>query len=201
MSNVNYFPQGMPLASLLERVHAGCPEAARVVYERYSHHILRVVRRRYLPPGSLLRRECDSTDLTQEAWASVYDLVRRGKTFSTEADFIHFIVAVTRNHFLMHYRAHVKCQSHSLEREKPLALAHRAALAVGPDPAKSLAAEDEWQHLLKGLPNEQQQLLAAVHDGDRLAEAASRLGVGLRTAQRFVRTFRLLWMRRHQDDG
>jgi RNA polymerase sigma factor (sigma-70 family) len=171
---------------LIERARAGCQDAARTLYERYNRHILSVVRRHFLPTAAPLRRDLDSGDLVQEAWGSLFAVLRQGRAFLTPEDLKRFMVTLAGNHFRKHYRARVTARKRSLNREEALDPATHDLAATGTDPAEQVAAADECQHLLAGLPEQDRPVLLAVRDGERLCEVASRLGISLRTAERIV---------------
>src|SRR5450755_1904579 len=86
------------LPELLDRVRAGSQEAARDLHDRFSGHILRAIRRHFLRHGDPLRSAMDSTDLLQEAWSSVFEMLKDGRTFATDSDFARFMLTVTGNH-------------------------------------------------------------------------------------------------------
>src|SRR6516162_6964513 len=57
------------LQNLMQRLRDGSQAAAQELYERYGHHILRVVRRKL---DKKLRAKFDSVDFVQSVWTSFF---------------------------------------------------------------------------------------------------------------------------------
>lgn len=174
------------LNDLFARIHAHEADAARLLYERYRDPLLRVIRRRYLRRDSVLRRFFDSDDLAQETWRRVFEQIEAGATVPSETDFVRLIIAMTRNRFRNEYRDHVTAVNHTVTREEPMGVGRHELADRAAGPAAQAEAADDWSRRLDGLSENERRLVAAVRDGDSLAEAAAHLGVSVRTIQRWA---------------
>lgn len=157
-------------AELVSRFRTGSQEAARRLYDKYSRHVLRVIRRNFMPADSPLRRDIDSIDVLQEAWGTVFELLQQGKTFATEEKFIGFILAVVGDHFREFYRARVTSQKRALNREEAFDSKRHDKPEVGSDPSEHLAAEDKLRHWWDALPERQGFIVQAIHAGEPYRE-------------------------------
>src|SRR5215204_4434766 len=79
---------------LMERVRAGCPEAARELYDRYAQTVRRVVTCRLTRQA---RRHFDSQDVSQSVWASFFDEPSQRAAFATPEDLVAFLGRVAYN--------------------------------------------------------------------------------------------------------
>ena len=179
-------PRLIAFPDLVARVRAGDPRAAAALWRRFAGHVLRCIRRDFLTPRQPLRRDLESDDLAQEAWQSMFTTLRDGRDFASEGDFLRFLFALTRNCFRRHWRARLTAAKRSLRREERFDARRHDRPAPGPGPAEQAASAEERRRLLAGLPEVQRVIVLAVLDGERLAEAAARLGVSARTAQRHL---------------
>src|SRR3954454_4204180 len=101
-------------AALMRRVRAGNPEAAREVFERYSGHVRRVVRRRL---HQRLRAQYDSLDLLQAIWASFFHVPIERYTFAKPDDLIAFLSRLAYNKAVEVFRRHLRTGQRNLNRE------------------------------------------------------------------------------------
>jgi DNA-directed RNA polymerase specialized sigma24 family protein len=102
---------------LLRQAREKVPGACQQLYDRYRHHVLRVVRRSMDPR---LRTRYDSIDLTQNVWASVFGHGLAEHDFSSPEGFLRFPTAVTENKANQLYRREIATQKRSLSREEPI---------------------------------------------------------------------------------
>src|SRR3954451_7111593 len=102
---------------LMERVRAGSPEAAREVFELYSGHVRRVVRRQL---HQRLRSQYDSLDLLQAVWASFFQVPVERYTFASPDDLIPFLSRLAYNKVVEVFRRHFQTGQRNLNREQPL---------------------------------------------------------------------------------
>jgi len=183
-------PSVASLRELIEQAACGDESAAREIFESYSPHLFRVIRRRFLPVWAPLRRDLDSIDLVQETWQTVFECLREGRRFLTPEEFTGFLLVTASNRFHVRYRARVKVQKRALLREEPLDPTKHDRPAAGADPAEIVANADAVAHCLAGMSERERTVLAAIGDGESLAKVAQRLGVSVRTVERSIRRAR-----------
>lgn len=173
--------------SLMERLRAGCEDAARTLIERYGPHILRVVRRRL---SRHLRSKFDSVDFVQAVWASFFakpeELARLDRPEAI-VDYLahmayHKVVDEGRRRLRGHARYNVR-REHVLPEEE----ATRAAVAVQPTASQVAVAQELWDRLLEGKPAQHQDIIAMRRMGCTHTEIAEKLGVTDRTVRRVIR--------------
>jgi hypothetical protein len=177
---------------LLEQVRAGSAAAAQELYDKYHEPVLFVIRHHLSQP---LRRICDSIDIAQEVWKSVFRSVEMGEHFASPEAFVAFLRSVSYNKTLLRIRQNITAQKRSLAREEPLERHAEEVLnrASGEDDPSARATDaDEWAHLMKGLSERDRTVLAALRQGARLADFAAHLKVSEKTLRRFVERIRIV---------
>jgi RNA polymerase sigma-70 factor (ECF subfamily) len=180
--------------ALMVRVRAGCPEAAREVFDRYSDQVRVVVRHRLPPP---LRAQYDSVDFVQSVWASFFDEPARQYTFATPEALVKFLARVAHNKVVDQVRQRLGTQKRDLSRERSLddAGGHRRPLADklpvrGPTPSQVAIASELEEHLLAGQPPELRRALEMLRQGHDRREVAAVLGLHPKLLQRVLRELR-----------
>jgi RNA polymerase sigma factor (sigma-70 family) len=177
-----------PFVALLEQARSGCPEAARTLYDRYAHHVLRIVRR-HLHPQS--RAALDSTDLCQEVWQVFFHSLLAQQTFATADDLIRFLAGVAR-HKTQSANRHLEADKRAQGRTRYLG---EHQLHELPDPRGAVPGADgtaEWQHLRQRLPLAWRRVYDLLREGYSQGEVASCLGVSRRTVRRVLERSRHL---------
>src|SRR5207245_1431062 len=104
-------------------------------------------------------------------------------------EFMRFLAAVAQNKTLQVHRRLVETQNRSLARQVPLdGAACEQAVQHGPgaDPSESVASEDEWQQLLRGLPERDRAAVEGLRAGQTFEELARRLDVSVRSLRRIL---------------
>jgi RNA polymerase sigma factor (sigma-70 family) len=122
-------PTGAGFPELIRRVRAGCPDAARELYEVYRPIVIRVIRRRL---QRQLRRIYDSHDLEQSVFAAFF--AGEFEPFTTPEELVRYLCGVASNKAAELTRQRLIYQKHNLNREVPLN-------APDADPAKAPAAD------------------------------------------------------------
>jgi RNA polymerase sigma-70 factor (ECF subfamily) len=152
------------------------------MFERYGEYIRRVIRRRLDPR---LRPQYDSLDFVQSVWASVLQLPADRCTFATAEDLIGFLVRVAYNKVIDAYRRQLGTLKRDATREQPLG----DGSVGGPEPTPSQVAmaEECWEQLLDGQPEEGRRVLELLRQGYTHQEIADRLSVSVRTIHRLLR--------------
>jgi len=173
-------------ARLMERMRDGCPDAARELCERYSDHILRVVRRRL---HQRLRTQFDSLDFTQAVWASFFTTAAQRCTFDDPDDLLGFLAQLATNKVAETFRSRMLTDKRNLSREVPLggdALEGGAAPARQPTPSQELMARECWERLVAGQPEQYRQALELLRQGHSRQEIAERLHIHPKRLQRLL---------------
>jgi RNA polymerase sigma-70 factor (ECF subfamily) len=178
---------------LMERVRAGSPEAARELFDRYSGHVRRVVRRKL---HQRLRPQYDSLDFLQAVWASFFAESLERYTFTAPEELIGFLSQLAYNKVVDAFRQRVQTAKHnlnrtySLEREDGRSLDPECSaddLSVRqPTPSQVAIANERWERLLQGQPPQYRQILELLRQGHTHREIADRLGLHPKTIQRLL---------------
>jgi RNA polymerase sigma-70 factor (ECF subfamily) len=180
--------------ALMVRARGGCPEAAREVFERYSHSVLIVVRR-YLHEA--LRRQYDSVDFMQSVWAAFFQVSPESYTFASPNELVRFLSRVAANKVIDATRRGLVGQKRDAARELSLDDAHNrrqdlAARLSGrlPTPSQEAIAEERWKNMLEGQPAHYRRALEMLRQGHSHREIAEVLGVHPKLLQRVLQKLR-----------
>jgi RNA polymerase sigma-70 factor (ECF subfamily) len=176
---------------LMERVRTGCPKAAQELFDRYGHHVRLAVRKLLL---RRMRRRYDSTDFTQQVWASFFQVSAERYTFPTPESLVAFLSQVASNKVLEVTRQQMGTDRHDMDREQSLdapnpehggkvAEAVPAHLAT---PSQYLMADERWQRIIRGLPPGHRRILELLRDGHSHVEIAETLGVHRKVIHRLL---------------
>ncbi len=176
------------LQELLRRIREGSQEAIQELYDRYSHHVLRVVRRRL---DQKLRAKFDSADFTQAVWASFFIEPRHQFQFQRPEELIAFLANLARNKLVDVLRQRYGTRKYNINREHSLegsaALRSRDVADRQPSPSQILMAEDIWEQLLAQQSPRDRRILELLRQGCTHEEAARQVGVNEKTVRRLIR--------------
>jgi RNA polymerase sigma factor (sigma-70 family) len=173
---------------LMQRVRAGCPDAAREMFERYNEEIQFVVRRRL---SQRLRAQFDSLDFTQDAWASFFHIPAERYTFKTPEELVTFLTGIARNKLADACRQRLSSGKHNRNDVRALR-AQTAEIAEGqpaarqPTPSQLAIAEEQWDRLLQDQPPAVRRALQLLREGRSHEEVADCLGVPTKMIQRVL---------------
>jgi RNA polymerase sigma factor (sigma-70 family) len=187
--------------SLLERAHSGDQEACRLLYEQYKSAVIRVIRRRYLPPGSPLRRMMDSDDLAQMVWRLAFEQLNRGEdAFPTEKKFVNFLLTITQNAFRKEYRHYVTTAKRTISRDELLdAKDPDDFVSQADNPANDAAVTDDYWQFLDQLPSERRSFVRGAIEAGGIPELAHRLGLSEHATARIIGEMKVKWARKHHQ--
>ncbi len=188
------------LVTLLDRAKSGDEEASRVLFERYHHHVVRLIRHGFLRTNDPLRTLLDSDDLSQIAWRRVFDgLRRREVVFESEKEFVGFLLTVTKNTCHKEYRYHVGASKRTINRREALHPETFEKLASqADDPALGAAASDEYWQFLAQLPTERRGRIQAALEKGGFPELARLLGQNEETIKGIISRMQSRWTRRRR---
>jgi RNA polymerase sigma-70 factor (ECF subfamily) len=176
--------------ALLQRARAGCPDAARQLYDQYADHLRRIIRRRLSGP---LRRVFDSTDFLQETWKDFYAKAL-DKRFACPGQLLAFLASMAEVRLLQAQRRYLDSAKRDLRRQQPLedsdADREQGPVTHQQTPDQIASARDECDHLLHGLAPEYQQALLMLRDGYTYQEIAELLGLNEKTVRRLLERLR-----------
>jgi RNA polymerase sigma factor (sigma-70 family) len=174
---------------LMHRVRAGCPEAARRVFDDYGGHVLRVVRRKL---HDRLRAQFDSLDFTQDVWASFFAVPPDRFTFQTPDELVRFLSRMACHKVIEVHRQRFDGGKRRLDAEQPL----DAVSADGerpidppvadPTPSQCAIANERWEQILAGQPDDFRRVLELLRLGHTRKEIAQRLGLHPKRIQRLL---------------
>jgi RNA polymerase sigma factor (sigma-70 family) len=172
---------------LMDRVRQGSAEAGQELYDRYGHHVLRVVRH-HLPEK--LRPKFDSLDFAQDVWASFFAAQTGDQKFDTPVALAVFLAEVARNKVAGEFRKQLQGKFHNVNHEKSLdgsARFHKRKL-IGREPTGSQAAlaNEAFERMAEGQPAAYRRILELLHQGHTHVEIAAALGVNERTIRRLL---------------
>ena len=183
-------------AAMMRRVRAGCPDAAREVFDRFNPHVQRVVRRHL---ARRLRRHYDSIDFLQAVWASFFLTPADRYTFDCPDDLVGFLATIAANKVIEAYRHQVLTLKNDVGREMPIGQLPAGDLPAGPapvsaepagrepSPSQVAIAEERWELLLRDQPPLRRRVLELIRQGHSLGEAAEQTGVHPKAIQRLLR--------------
>lgn len=165
-------PSTPGFTELCERARAGCPEAARTLYDTYSKDILRLIRRKLDPR---LRVLYDSQDFLQETWLALFTRSLQEQYFSSPDNLVAFLRRVAAHkvydancHHLDTKKADLACRI-SIQSE---ASASHEPFDPRPGPSAQAQIDDAWTKLVAALPQGHRNLLRLLCAGYTQADIA-----------------------------
>ncbi len=182
-------PPDTDFRGLMERVRAGCPEAAEEVCRRYGGYIRIIVRRRL---HRRMRPQYDSIDFLQDVWASFFATGPDSYDFDNPQSLIKYLSNLAFHKVTDEYRRRFRGKKHDLRREHHL---ETAGPKKGepldppmrdPTPSQAAIANERWERLLEGQPNRFRLVLEMLRLGYSHAEIAERTDLHVKVIQRLV---------------
>jgi RNA polymerase sigma-70 factor (ECF subfamily) len=171
---------------LMERVQSGSDEAARELFDRYSGHVARVVRRRLHPR---LRTQYDSLDFLQAVWASFFTSPLH-RVLERPEDLVGYLSRMACNKIMDANRRRFGAQKADARRERSLAAPDGGpgpeVSARQPTPSQLAIAEESWEKLLKGQPPTLRRALEMLRQGHTYRDIADEVGLHPKALQRFL---------------
>jgi DNA-directed RNA polymerase specialized sigma24 family protein len=177
-------PTFLDLAELLRQARAGSDEASRLLVNRYSEIIRRVIRHRLHPR---LRSTYDPDDILQMVWRDFFSRSLLQQSFSTPEQLLAYLIRLTLNKLHKVHRNHLGTQKRGSGRQAdfPDDLAD-----LHPQAEQLAASRDDWNARLRGFPPIWRQAFTVLRDGYTGSEVARLLGVCQRRLQRFLARLR-----------
>jgi RNA polymerase sigma factor (sigma-70 family) len=177
---------------LMERVRSGCPRGAQEVFDRYSDHIRRVIRRRL---NQRLRPQYDSVDFNQSVWASFFQIPPEQYTFATPDDLIAFLSRLALNKVVDETRKRLQTRKHGVGREQSLDTPPPPGFDELPDeppgrqptPSQLAIAEEHWVQMLRGQGPRERRVLEMLRQGHTHQEIAEQVGTHPKVIQRLLK--------------
>lgn len=184
-------------AQLMQRVAEGDETAFQLVAERYTPHILRVVRN-YLPP--VMRRRFDSQDFAQTVWRVISSERSRLQQFEQPGQLINFLMVSARNRVISERRKQLGTAARDVNREVHLQLVDRVdpnlltpdtlADPRGDTPSRVAIRRETFAGVTDGLSERDRRMLELSAEGWTCEEIAAELNVVARTVRRFLSSVR-----------
>jgi DNA-directed RNA polymerase specialized sigma24 family protein len=176
--------------ALMERVRAGCPDAAREMHDLYSDPIRRMVRRRL---HQRMRSQYDSIDFLQDVWASFFHTSLEKCAFATPAALVAFLADLAQNKVVDEWRRRLRGQKYNLNGERSLASPRRDEKQErldppqrGPTPSQVAIAKEHWERLVDGQPDPYRLMLDMLRQGHTHLEIAEKTGLHPKMIQRLL---------------
>jgi len=150
-------PEAAEFADLMGQLRAGAPEAARLLHQRYNHHLITAVRRRL---HQRLRTVFESQDFAQDVWKSFFTDPSR-RQFADADELIRFLSGVATRKVIDAWRAAAArkrgaAQTRPLDQEPP---------APQATPSQDAAAGERWHQLIHELPDPYRRALELLRGG------------------------------------
>lgn len=168
---------------LLAHVRDGQEEAVVRLVSDYSRHLRRVIRRRL---SSRLRSKVDSTDFEQSVWATFFKHRAELPDFQSPQHLINYLAQIAEHKVIDEHR-----RLHTLQNnvERETAPGSDLAALGGSDfrPSEYVRAEDLWERMLNGVPENQRRVLELRRTGATHLEIAGVLKIDPKTVQRWLR--------------
>jgi RNA polymerase sigma factor (sigma-70 family) len=150
---------------------------------RYLPSVLLAVRRR-LERAWIIRGRFDSMDFTQEVWYSFFRIAIDRHNFACENALIAYLCEMARLKILE------QCRRETAEKRDIFRTDNEwdieGAVSNEPSPSTAVKARDEWEQLMKGLPEQSRAILEMLRDGHSRAETAAAFGLSEKTLQRML---------------
>jgi RNA polymerase sigma factor (sigma-70 family) len=179
---------------LMARVRAGNEEAARELFDRYSGHISRVVRRRL---HRRLRTQYDTLDFLQAVWASFFAAPFEDYKFEQPKDLVGFLARMAYNKVVDATRRRFGTVKHSINGEVRFEEGRGASAehvpVRQPTPSQLVMAEERWEQLVRGLTPPFRRVLELLRKGYTHKKIAHEVGLHPKMIQRFLRQLAERW--------
>jgi RNA polymerase sigma-70 factor (ECF subfamily) len=175
-------------ARLMSGLRTGDPDAVAEVARRYGR-ILRAVVRRNLHPR--LRTRLDSVDVVQDVWASFVALPPDRRAFASPRALVGFLKQVARRRAVEVYRQRFETQKADITREVPGETGGHA-MVLSPTPSMCVSAGEEYDRLLRSLPEGHRVILRGLREGHDNEDIARMANVSLSTVNRVVKRLKEL---------
>ena len=171
---------------LMQRIREGSEEAVQEFLDLYGPEVLDVVRRRL---DRRLRSKYDSTDFTQDVWASFF-AHEIDRSFEAPEALINFLVKMAHNKVVDGQRRLIATQKHDVSREQSLdegePIRAEEICAVQPTPSQVVGAKEEWERILATLSPREKVIVTMLRLGYTQREIAAKACVTVRTVRRVV---------------
>ena len=173
--------------NLMDRMRSGSDEAARELFDRYSGHISRVVRRKL---AQQMRRQYDSLDFLQAVWASFFALSPTEYRFERTEELIGFLSAMAYNKVIDVVRRRTSLKS-TEQRDRPIGRRsverREERTRPQPTPSQEVIAEERWHRMLAGQPPTFRRALEMLRVGHSYRSIATATGLPPKAIQRFLK--------------
>jgi RNA polymerase sigma-70 factor (ECF subfamily) len=172
-------------AVLVEKLFAGCPEAARVVFDKYSHQLLRLAQQ-HLSRKVAVR--ADAEDVVQSAFRTFF---RRGLTGAFQIDssekLWRLLVTITLRKARSKARFHTAgVRAVTAEQPETEAAEISQAWSREPSPDDATMLAEQIEALLKDLPQSYREVLDRRLQGEPVAQIAGEMQVSRQTVYRVL---------------
>lgn len=157
------------------------PEAADVLWHRFSPALLRIIRRHLQPQ---LRVVSDSEDFLQAVWKSIFEHRDRLLQFTTEDAVGAYLAKIATNKVCSATRFQMADKRRMTRRDHSGSSTPEELMASDATPSEQVIATELKDRLRAGLTPQQQTMFDLRERGETLAEIADRLGVNERTVRR-----------------
>jgi RNA polymerase sigma factor (sigma-70 family) len=192
------------ISEWLGRLKAGEMQAAQNLWDRYSHELLRIAKKRL---GTSPRGVGDEEDVALSVFGSIFRGVADGRFhhISTRDELWWLLLTITKRKSIDHIRRETsqKRQPPSVQTDSPGApgngpvqISLNELVSSSPTPDFIVALEEQYARLLNMLRNDELREIAVLRiQGYNVAEIAEKLGIGQRAVERKLQLIRTKWKR------
>lgn len=180
-------------AELLEQLRCQDPAAAAAVFHRYHRRLLGLAHKRL---DGRLRRKLDPEDVVQSVFRTVFRRLGDGQFDLGDWDSLWGLLTCVTVRRCRHWKRYFRAQAHDLQREAtPEAGAANSGaswefLDREPGPEEALVLAETVEQILKGLNEQEQQVVVQSLQGAEVAEVSAAVGYSQSKVYRVLRHVR-----------
>lgn len=171
--------------SLVAQIQGGSTEAMATLVERHAEVIHRVVRRRL---HAQMRSQFDTCDFAQIVWASFFASLDKLADFVNPRQLEAYLARMAEHKVIDACRRRMILQKNNVNRERSLdggTPSTRFELPSNdPTPSQAFAVRDQWERMVKRLPERYREALALRAAKFTFKEIADKLEMHERTVRR-----------------
>ncbi|MEM9352892.1 MAG: sigma-70 family RNA polymerase sigma factor [Planctomycetota bacterium] len=178
---------------LLASATGGSEEAAWALTERYTPHLVRIVRLRL---SRTMRQHFDSIDFVQQVWSSLFLSEKPLREFGSEQELMRHLVARVRHKVIDASRA-MTTAKRDVRRNVAFHMTGDDDEDAAPEPhsqpgtgSQVFVAREKWCRVMDGKPERVQKIVKLRLAGNSNAEIAEQCGVTPRTVLRSLDSVR-----------
>ncbi len=186
-------PTARSFADLLDQLRRQDPEAAAAVFQCYHRRLIGLARKRL---DGRLRRKLDPEDVVQSVFRTVFRRLGEGQFDLADWDSLWGLLTCVTVRRCRHWKRYFHAQGHDFQRETtPQAGASGSGVSWEflddePGPEEALVLAETVEQILKGLNEQEQQVVIQSLQGADVAEVSQAVGYSQSKVYRVLRHVR-----------